>query len=84
MQKIQSVEQLLEDVEMYAHSIRSPELLCLVLKTAWALQSDQLRIGKRKVVPGPCESNEGGSRFERLSSQYLSGGMPRRTSSSEA
>lgn len=48
MTLVQIVERLLEDVEEYAHDVQSPELLLLVLRTAWLIQEDRNQSRERR------------------------------------
>lgn len=38
---VQIVEQILEEIEEYAHNVQSPELLFSVLRTAWLLHEER-------------------------------------------
>lgn len=43
MTTVQIVEQILEELEEYAHNVQSPELLLSVLRTAWLLHEERIQ-----------------------------------------
>lgn len=79
MRDTRSVEQLLEDIEAYAHNVRSPELLSLVLQAAWSLQADELRSGKSALGKAVHGSDKGAAPADHVASQNNPCNVFRRT-----
>lgn len=51
MTTVQIVEQILEELEEYAHNVQSPELLLSVLRTAWLLHEERIQSSTEGSFP---------------------------------